>query len=144
MKNYGYIRLAAAVNCTKVADIAYNLNSIEIMVNQAQQDGASLISFPELSVTGACCGDLFGQTLLIEESEKAVCRLLDLSREKDICIVVGVPIQFRSRLYNCAVVIYKGEIKGIVPKVYRTNAQESRWFASGSDLLSSSTSEIWV
>ena len=142
MKNHGYIRLAAAVNGTKVADIAYNLNSIEIMVNQAQQDGASLISFPELSVTGASCGDLFGQTLLIEESEKAVCRLLDLSREKEICIVVGVPIQFRSRLYNCAVVIYKGEIKGIVPKVYRTNAQESRWFASGSDLLSSSTSEI--
>ena len=142
MKNYGYIRLAAAVNCTKVADIAHNLNSIESMINKAQQDGVSIISFPELALTGCSCGDLFGQSLLIEEAEKAVCSLIELSKGKSMSIVVGVPVQFRSRLYNCAAVICDGSIKGIVPKTYMANAQESRWFASGSDFMTSAAAEI--
>ena len=57
-------------------------------------------------------------------------------------IVVGVPVQFRSRLYNCAAVICDGSIKGIVPKTYMANAQESRWFASGSDFMTSAAAEI--
>jgi len=135
MDNYGFIRVAAAVSGIRVADTGFNSQSIEAMVNQAHKDGVSLISFPELAVTGSTCGDLFGQTLLLKEAERAVAGLVSLSRGKNICIVVGVPVEFRSRLYNCAAVIRNGNIKGLVPKIYSANAEESRWFSSGSDFL---------
>ena len=128
MNNFGFIRVAAAVCGVKVADVDFSVLGISTLVNRAYQDGVSLISFPELAITGATCGDLFEQSLLIAEAEKATERLINQSRGKDITIVVGVPVQFRGRLYNCAAVIRNGNLKGLVPKIYHGSANEARWF----------------
>ena len=136
MNNFGFIRVAAAVSGVKVADVGFNSLAISTTVNRAYKEGISLLSFPELAVTGATCGDLFEQSLLIAEAEKAIERLVNKSRGKDMTIVVGVPVQFRSRLYNCAAVIRNGNLKGLVPKTYHGSSDEARWFSSGKDFLS--------
>ena len=135
MKNFGFIRTAAAVPTVRVADITYNTAEICRLAGEAFDKEVSLITFPELSLTGCSCGDLFGQSLLIKGAEDGVRKILEFSRGKAMTIAVGAPVPYRSRLYSCAVIIRNGNIKGIVPKTY-INAEESRWFASGADFLS--------
>ena len=136
MKNYGFIRTAAAVPTVKVADIAYNTAEICRMAGEAFEKEVSLVAFPELSLTGYSCGDLFGQSLLVKGAEDGVRKIVEFSRGKSLTIVVGAPVSYRCRLYSCAIVIRNGNVKGIVPKTYIT-AEEGRIFASGSDFLSS-------
>ena len=135
MKNYGFIRTAAAVPTVRVADISYNVSEICRLADEAFEKEVSLIAFPELSLTGYSCGDLFGQSLLIKGAEDGVRKIVDFSRGKALTIVVGAPVSYRSRLYSCAIVIRNGNIKGIVPKIY-ISAEENRRFASGADFLS--------
>ena len=135
MKNFGFIRTAAAVPTVRVADVTYNTAEICRLAGEAFDKEVSLITFPELSLTGCSCGDLFGQSLLIKGAEDGVRKILEFSRGKAMTIAVGAPVPYRSRLYSCAVIIRNGNIKGIVPKTY-INAEESRWFASGADFLS--------
>lgn len=135
MKNYGFIRTAAAVPTVKVADIAYNTAEICRMAGEAFEKEVSLVVFPELSMTGASCGDLFMNNLLVNAAEEGVKSILEFSRGKSLTIVVGSPVPYRSRLYDCAVVIRNGNVKGIVPKTYLA-AEELRWFSSGRDFLS--------
>ena len=135
MKNYGFIRTAAAVPAVRVADVTYNVTEICRLLDEALEKEVSLIAFPELSLTGYSCGDLFGQSLLIKGAEDGVKKIVEFSRGKALTIVVGAPVSYRCRLYSCAVVIRNGNIKGIVPKTYIT-AEEGRNFASGSDYLS--------
>ena len=138
MKNYGFIRTAAAVPTVKVADISYNVAEICTLASKAFEKEVSLVAFPELSLTGYSCGDLFGQSLLVKGAEDGVKKVVDFSRGKDLTIVIGAPVTYRSRLYSCAIVVRNGNIKGIVPKIH-INAEESRRFASGADFLSSDT-----
>ena len=141
MKDYGMIRVAAAVPRVKVADVAYNLEGICRLIDEAEAQDASIVVFPELSVTGYTCGDLFAQELLLQQAEDAVGRIAVRTRGKHVTVVAGAPVRLRGRLYNCAVVIRNGGIKGMVPKIYLpTYAEfdESRWFASGADFLSPS------
>ena len=135
MKNYGFIRTAAAVPAVRVADVTYNVTEICLLLGEAFEKEVSLVAFPELSLTGYSCGDLFGQSLLIKGAEDGVKKIVEFSRGKALTIVVGAPVSYRCRLYSCAVVIRNGNIKGIVPKTYIT-AEEGRNFASGSDYLS--------
>ncbi len=135
MKNYGFIRTAAAVPAVRVADVTYNVAEICRLLSEAFEKEVSLVAFPELSLTGYSCGDLFGQSLLIKGAEDGVKKIVEFSRGKALTIVVGAPVSYRCRLYSCAVVIRNGNIKGIVPKTYIT-AEEGRNFASGSDYLS--------
>ena len=135
MKNYGFIRTAAAVPAVRVADVTYNVTEICRLLGEAFEKEVSLVAFPELSLTGYSCGDLFGQSLLIKGAEDGVKKIVEFSRGKALTIVVGAPVSYRCRLYSCAVVIRNGNIKGIVPKTYIT-AEEGRNFASGSDYLS--------
>ena len=135
MKNYGFIRTAAAVPAVRVADVTYNVAEICRLLGEAFEKEVSLVAFPELSLTGYSCGDLFGQSLLIKGAEDGVKKIVEFSRGKALTIVVGAPVSYRCRLYSCAVVIRNGNIKGIVPKTYIT-AEEGRNFASGSDYLS--------
>ena len=135
MKNYGFIRTAAAVPVVRIADVTYNVTEICRLAGEAYEKEVSLVVFPELSVTGYSCGDLFGQNLLIKGAEDGIKKIVDFSRGKDVTIVAGAPVTYRSRLYDCAIVIRNGNIKGIVPKTFIT-PEESRWFASGSDFLS--------
>ena len=135
MKNYGFIRTAAAVPAVRPADVEYNVAEICSLIGEAFENGVSLVVFPELSLTGYTCGSLFGQSLLVSSAEDGVKKIAEFSRGKDVTIVVGAPVPYRSRLYDCAIVIRNGNVKGIVPKTYVT-ASESRWFASGRDFLS--------
>ncbi len=135
MKNYGFIRTAAAVPVVRVADVAYNVAEICRLAGEAFEKEASLVVFPELSVTGYSCGDLFMQGLLVSGAENGVKKIVEFSRGKALTIVVGAPVPYRSRLYDCAVVIRNGNVKGIVPKNY-VSSSESRWFASGTDFMS--------
>ena len=135
MKNYGFIRTAAAVPAVKVADVTYNVAEICRLAGEAFDKEVSLVAFPELSLTGYSCGDLFGQSLLIKGAEAGVKKIVEFSRGKALTIVVGAPVSYRCYLYSCAVVIRNGNIKGIVPKTYIT-AEEGRIFRSGADFLS--------
>ena len=139
MNNFGFIRVAAATMATKVAYPGYNSGqAISKLVEEAHSKGVSILAFPELCVSGYSCGDLFCQSLLLRKCEEEVAALAELSFEKNMAIVVGVPVQHNGRLYNCAAVLKDGEVKGLVPKTYIPNHGEyceSRWFASGSDLI---------
>lgn len=136
MKNYGFIRTAAAVPTVKVADTVYNTAEICRLAGEAFEKEVSLVVFPELSLTGSSCGDLFQHSMLLKTAEDGVKSILEFTRGKAMTIVVGAPVPYRSRLYNCAVVIRNGNIKGIVPKTY-VSSEECRWFSSGRDFLSS-------
>jgi len=135
MKNYGFIRTAAAVPAVKVADVKYNVTEMCRLAGEAFEKEVSLVVFPELSLTGYSCGDIFGQNLLIKAAEDGVKKIVEFSRGKALTIVAGAPVTYRCRLYSCAVVIRNGNIKGIVPKTY-ISPEESRTFSSGADFLS--------
>lgn len=136
---FGFIRVAAATPRVKVADIDANVEEICRMAEIAENEQVSILAFPELSVTGYSCGDLFAQELLVNKAEEGVKRLKAFSRGKSLTLVVGVPVRVRGSLYNCAAVIQNGSLKGIVPKIYLPTYNEfyeSRWFSSGCDFLS--------
>ena len=139
MTNFGFIRVAAAVPVVKVASISHNTKEICRLTVEAATKEASVVVFPELSITGSTCGDLFYQNLLINETENAVAEIADFSIGKDITIVAGAPVPVNGRLYNCAVIIRDGQLMGIVPKTC-INGLQRRWFTSGSGI--SSESEI--
>ena len=139
MNNFGFIRVAAAVPVVKVASVSHNTEEICRLAADASNKGVSVVVFPELSVTGSSCGDLFYQNFLVSEAEKGVCKIVEFSVGKDAVIVVGAPVPMNGRLYNCAVVIRDGEIMGITPKTCISGLQR-RWFTSGSGI--SSESEI--
>lgn len=126
-----------------MADVDANVEEICRMAEIAENEQVSILAFPELSVTGYSCGDLFAQELLVSRAEEGVKRLKTFSRGKSLTLVVGVPVRVRGSLYNCAAVIQNGSLKGIVPKIYLPTYNEfyeSRWFSSGCDFLSDTLS----
>jgi len=136
--DFGFIRVAAAVPRVKVADVDANVEEMCKLVEQADNEDVSIIAFPELSVTGYTCGDLFGQELLIRKAEEGIKKLKAFSRGKKVTIVAGVPVRVNASLYNCAAVISNGSLRGIVPKIHLPSYNEfyeTRWFSSGSDFL---------
>ena len=136
MENYGFIRVSAAVPVVKVADTRHNAEEICRMVQEACVSESSLVAFPELSLTGCSCGDLFFQQILIKSAEEGIKTIVEFSRGKDITIIVGTPVPYRGRLYNCAAVIRNGNIKGLIPKTY---TDDTRIFSSGTDFLAADT-----
>lgn len=137
MKNFGFIKVASAIPSVKVGDVTYNLQQTELMIAQAEGKGVEIIVFPELSLTGYTCQDLFRQQLLIDAAEQAVMMLLDFTRQLDIIVIVGLPVMAGNILLNCAAVIQKGDLLGLIPKTYLPNYSEfyeKRWFASSQDL----------
>lgn len=135
--NYGYVKVASAIPSVSVGDVAYNVEQIENLVIQAEGKGVEVIVFPELSLTGYTCQDLFRQQLLLDRVEQGVMRLMDFTRKLDIIAIVGAPVPVGNLLLNCAVVIQKGHVLGMVPKFYLPNYSEfyeKRWFASAQDL----------
>lgn len=139
--NYGFVKVASAVPSVKVADCRYNILQIESLIAQAEGKGIEVICFPELSITAYTCGDLFSQQLLLDEAEMALISLLDFTRSLNIISIVGFPLPYRGTLLNCAAVIQKGKILGLVPKTYLPNYKEfyeQRWFTSGTTFPDSS------
>ena len=132
---YGFIKVASAIPAVKVADCKFNAQQIDTQIAIADGKGAQVIVFPELCITGYSCADLFGQTLLLEEAEIALMQIMNNTRQMDIISIVGMPVVVNSTLMNCAVVLQKGKILGVVPKTYLPNHKESseqRWFTSAS------------
>ena len=134
---YGFIKVAAAVPAVRVADVEYNVQEMEKLIALASGDGVELLCFPELSLTGYTCQDLFKEKLLLDKAEEGLLRLLDFTRQLDIVCVVGLPVLAGGLLLNCAAVIQSGSLLGVVPKTYLPNYgefYEKRWFASSQDL----------
>ena len=133
MSEYGYFRVASAIPNIKVADCNHNVDRIIDLSKKAFDKGAKIVSFPELSITGYTCGDLFAQSFLIENAELALKKLLESTAGYDIIIIVGMPVESNGTLLNTAVTIQKGNILGVTVKTYLPNYKEfyeKRWFAS--------------
>lgn len=112
----GFIKVAAATPRVAVADCVTNAKRIGTLICQAAEEGVSVISFPELSITGSSCGVLFTQSSLLKSAEMALNRLLMIP--EPIVSVVGMPVLYNSHIYDCAVVFAEGVIYGVVPKSY--------------------------
>ena len=139
----GFVKVAAAVPLVQVADCFYNIEKIEGLMRQASEKGVQIIAFPELSVTGYTCLDLFAQQTLLNGAEAALLQLVSNTADLDILTIVGVPLRTENRLINAAVVFQKGAIRGVVPKTYLPNYkefQEQRWFTSATELRESTIS----
>ncbi len=133
-QNFGFVKVAAAIPRVSVADCNYNVKEIESQIVEAARQGARVIVFPELSITAYTCGDLFANSLLLREAERALLQLVDSTADCPILSIVGMPVAVGSALYNCAVVFQSGEVLGVVPKRYLPNYKEfaeTRWFTSG-------------
>ena len=134
---FDFIRVATAVPDIVVGDTSYNTNEIKKKINEAVERNTDIIVFPELSITGYTCADLFGQKALINSSNKSIKELLDYTENLDIVVIVGAPISILNQLYNCALVLSKGKISGIVPKTFLHDygeLNEKRWFSSSKAL----------
>ena len=121
----------------RVADCEYNLQQIENIIAMAEGRGVEVAVFPELCVTGYTCQDLFRQSLLLERAEESLLKLLDFTRNLDIISIVGLPVAVGDVLLNCAAVVQRGSLLGLVPKTYLPNYSEfyeKRWFASAHDI----------
>ena len=131
--NYGYIRVAAAMPRVHVADPQGNCEEMTSLATSISGHGASVIAFPELSITGYTCADLFGQRKLLADAQSSTREFLARTAALDPVLVFGAPVEFRGRLFNCAVVARRGRILGIVPKTYlagNCEFYEPRWFES--------------
>ncbi|MBR1889168.1 MAG: NAD(+) synthase [Alloprevotella sp.] len=133
----GFIKVAAAIPSTRVADCQYNTQQIALQIGEAEEAQTDIIVFPELSITGYTCQDLFQQETLLQEAKKSLLELASKMEDCSITAVVGLPLYFDGMVLNCAAVLHKGKILGIVPKTYLPNYNEfyeARWFSSASRL----------
>ena len=133
----GFIKVAAATPKIKGADPAYNTEEILKIIDETEKNGASILVFSELTISGYTCGDLFLQQPLLTECKNQLLRIVKATENKSMLVVVGCPIVIKQKLYNCAVVISDGSILGIVPKTHLPNYSEFyelRHFTSGEGL----------
>ncbi len=128
----GFIKVATMTPSLHVADVRYNVNEIIKNMEKAANEQVALLVFPELSVTGYTCGDLFGHRTLIEAAEKGVKEIANATKGKEMLVFVGAPIRSMGGLYNAAVSLYNGEIIGITPKKI-LKSDEKRWFTEAPD-----------
>ena len=135
----GFVKVAAGTPKIKVADCDYNTEQIIALMKEAAAQGVKVLALPELCITGYTCGDLFLQDTLLDGAERALGRILEETKELDMLTALGLPVRNKwdNKLYNCAVLVCKGQIEGLVPKTYIPNYgefYEGRWFASGKDV----------
>ena len=134
-KKYGYVRVAASVPELKVANVEFNVKEIINEIKKLSKEGVQVVSFPELSITGYTCGDLFKQEFLINKALEGLNTIVKETSKLDIVSIVGMPVRVNNKLFDCAVVLSKGQILGVVPKTYLDNSkEEGRWFNTG-DLI---------
>ncbi len=142
MKHVGFVKVAAAIPTVQVADTAYNAAQTLALIKQAAREKVRAVVFPELGLTGYTCADLFLKPALLDGAEAALETLLKQTQKLDVVFIVGMPVRARTVLLNAAVVCYRGQICGVVPKTYLPNYNEfyeSRWFVralafSGTDV----------
>lgn len=133
-----FVKVCTITPKLAIGDCHYNMKQIHDCVMKAEDAGAAIAVFPELSLTGYTCGDLFFQNHLLLETEKNIRLLLEATTTSELLIIVGAPIAHEGHLYNTACVLFKGKLLGIVPKTFLPNYSEfneKRWFSSASELL---------
>jgi NAD+ synthase (glutamine-hydrolysing) len=134
MNSYGFLRVAAAVPSLRVADCAYNADRILGLMKRAEEEGVSVLVFPELAITGYTCADLFQQSTL---QKGALAALDHLTRAGGSgysgLTIVGLPLAVDDQIFNCAALLHRGRVLGVVPKSFIPNYKEfyeARWFAA--------------
>ena len=130
----GFVKIAAGTPEIRVADCAYNAQQCLQMICRGAEQGVKVLCLPELCLTGYTCGDLFLQDTLLQGAEAALGVVLMETADVDMLIVLGLPVRNRGKLYNCAAVLCRGKLLGLVPKINLPNYTEfyeGRWFASG-------------
>ncbi len=130
----GFVKVAAATPHVKVADCEYNASEIIRLARECGDQGAKVIVFPELCITAYTCGDLFWQENLLEEAKVQLLRIAEETKDVDAIIFVGLPLEYKGKLYNVAAALNRGEIVGMVPKINIPNYNEfyeARYFTSG-------------
>lgn len=135
--NYNFARIAAGVPAVVMGNPAENVHRIMVQAREAEANGAQLISFPELSLTGYTIGDFMQYRELLDGAYNALDTLLQESETMDIIMVIGMPVEAQGMLFNCGVAVHKGEILAIVPKRYIPNYGEfgeRRWFANSREI----------
>lgn len=136
---HGFINVAAVTPSVKIGDVDGNVSEIESILRDDKLRKCDVVVFPELSLTGYTSADLFFQSLLLDNALKGLLRLKDFLKDDLRLVAVGIPLKINERLFNCAAIIFDGEIVGIVPKSNIPNYQEfyeKRWFSEASSLQS--------
>ncbi|GIV79154.1 NAD(+) synthase [Litorilinea aerophila] len=136
--SHGFIRAAVCIPHVRVADPAFNVERTIALARRASEQQAAVALFPELGLSAYSNDDLFHQDALLDASRSALIQLIDASRDLTPVLLVGAPLRFENKLFNCAVVVYRGQVLGIVPKTYIPNYREfyeKRQFASARDAV---------
>ena len=136
--SHEFVRVACCVPRTKVADTAYNLAETLKLAAKGDKARAAVMVFPELGLSSYSIEDLLLQDALLDQVEASIAEVVAASRKLFPVLIVGAPLRISSRLYNCAVVIHRGEILGVVPKIYLPNYREfyeKRHFVSGANVI---------
>ncbi len=139
--SHDFARVAVAVPLCRVADPAFNAEQTVALLQQAAADGAALVAFPELGLSGYTCDDLFHQRALQEGCEAALATVLKASQALPAVAIVGMPLRVGQGLFNCAVIVQRGRVLGVVPKTYLPNYgefYEARQFTSATEALQDS------
>ena len=129
----GFVSVACGTPKLRLADCNYNAEQTFTMMRKAEKTGVKVLVLPELGLTGYSCGDLFYQDTLLRSAEEALSTVLTATRNLEVVTAVGMPLQINNKLYNCAVIIQKGLILGVVPKTHLPNYgefYEKRQFAA--------------
>jgi len=132
--SHQFVRVGVCVPQVAVADPAKNSDQVAGLIDAADKDGIGVLLFPELCLSAYAIDDLLFQDALLDAVAAQLAQLIELSRERAPVIVVGAPLRWQGRLYNCAIVIYRGQVLGVVPKTYLPNYREfyeRRHFTSG-------------
>lgn len=135
---FNYVKIAVAIPKLKVADCVFNKTEIMTLINKAVEKKVKILTFPELCITAYTCADLFFQNPLLVAAEKTVREIAEETKELDMLILVGVPVATDNQTFNCAALLHKGKILGLVPKTLLPNYSEfyeERWFSSADDLI---------
>lgn len=140
---FDFVRISCCVPKVSVANTTANVQDILKKIEQAETEKSNFAVFPELCVTGYSCADLFFQETLLNSSTEMILTIASATKHKNVIVIVGAPFRISGDLYNCAFVMAKGKICGIVPKTFLANHNEfseKRWFSSAVDLAESSVS----
>ncbi|CAE6509494.1 Glutamine-dependent NAD(+) synthetase [Nitrosomonas nitrosa] len=122
--HHGFVRVAVGIPDVRVADVAFNAAETIMLMEQAAEQHALVALFPELGLTAYSCEDLFHQQTLLAGAIDALDRILAASKQLPLVAVVGLPLQVNHALYNCAAILYRGRILGVVPKTFLPNYRE--------------------
>ena len=138
LHTHGFVRVATATPKVRTADVAFNAEGILEQAHMADARGVDLLLYPELCLSSYAIDDLHLQTAMLDAVERHLAEIVEISASLAPVLVIGAPLRRNGRIYNCAVVISRGAVLGIVPKSYLPNYREfyeKRWFSHGRDCV---------